>query len=347
MQVGSIAIVGLSMAIAFAIGWIARRWSDQVSAEIAEPVAAPVTRSHTAPSCDLADSRAPSTVPPRSTRQTEPGRAPDELVRAVRHALENDNLSLFYQPKLSVRENTFAAAEALLRSDAPALAKCPIDELVLAAEQSALIEDLTLWTLRRALSDQLALIEQGIDIKTFVNLSAKLLSDSEFTLRAVEILKSAQGRIGIEVTETSVIDRPAHALANLELYRMAGAEIAIDDYGVGLSSLRYLKQIPANELKIDREFIKDITESHRDPMIVRSSIDLAHALGMQVTAEGVDCATKLALLTVMGCDHLQGFHIARPMPLAELPDFLRHSDDLLSALKSNTSLLATLASKSA
>ncbi len=257
----------------------------------------------------------------------------------LRDAMAGGQLSLFYQPKLDVRANGFLTAEALLRCHLPAAAEHTMGELIIAAEQCDFNANLTLWTMRRALSDQLVLIEHEIALKTSVNLPGNLLADSEFTLRAVDILKSADGRIGIEITETSVIEDPRHALANLQLYQAAGADIAIDDYGIGLSSLRYLKQIPADELKIDREFIKELTSSNRDPMIVRSTIDLAHALGMKVTAEGVDCSTKLALLKVMGCDYLQGFHIARPMPLVDLIAFMAEAESEISRLNTKPSLL--------
>jgi len=253
--------------------------------------------------------------------------------------LQSGRTSLVYQPKLDVRSQSFHTAEALFRWKSRDGCQLNIGELIILAEQYGAIEELTLWALRRAVSDQLELLDHGVELKTFVNLSGNLISDSEFTLKAIDILKGASGRIGLEITETSVIEHAGHALANLELYSAAGAEIAIDDYGTGLSSLRYLKRIPAHELKIDREFVKDLTNSHRDPMIVRSTIDLAHALGMKVTAEGVDCPTKLALLKVMGCDQLQGYHVAKPMPLTDLIAFINDSEVHLSHVNSKPSLL--------
>ncbi|WP_197409477.1 EAL domain-containing protein [Erythrobacter sp. YT30] len=262
-----------------------------------------------------------------------------ELANDLREALKTDEVSLSYQPKLDVRNQTFRAAEALFRWDGGSARSHTIGDVILCAEKHGVIQDLTMWTLKRAVSDQLQLIDAGVELKTFVNLSGAVISDSEFTLKAVEIIKGASGRIGIEITETSVIEHASNALSNLELYEAAGAEIAIDDYGTGLSSLRYLKRIPAQELKIDREFIKDLTRSHRDPMIVRSTIDLAHALGLSVTAEGVDDPTKLALLKVMGCDQLQGFYIAKPMSLEALIAFLNDQNALISSLDSGPSLM--------
>jgi EAL domain-containing protein (putative c-di-GMP-specific phosphodiesterase class I) len=119
-----------------------------------------------------------------------------------------------------------------------------------------------------------------------------------------------------------VTDDPTTAIAHLNRIADAGVKIAIDDYGSGLSSLAYLKQLPAHELKIDRMFVSGLTESHRDPLLVRSSIDLAHAMEMQVTAEGVDDPISLALLKVMGCDLVQGYLISRPLPLDGLISYL-------------------------
>jgi len=123
-----------------------------------------------------------------------------------------------------------------------------------------------------------------------------------------------------------MIADPEGALRSLHLFADAGIKIAIDDYGAGLSSLAYLKQLPAHELKIDRMFISSLSSSHRDPLLVRSTIDLAHALDMEVTAEGVDSPASQALLKVMGCDLMQGFLIAKPMRLGELRAYLDLND---------------------
>lgn len=293
---------------------------------------------------------ADSSVPPRQDNFSKPASSEGEetpsandpsaqIVKDLLAALKTDAVSLVYQPKLDVREQTFNSAEALFRWDSASARQISIGDLILAVEKHDAIRDLTLWTLRKAVSDQLTLLDRGISLKTYVNLSAKLISDGEFTLQAIDIIKSSSKHIGIEITETSVIKDTQRAIANLELYNMAGLDIAIDDYGTGLSSLHYLKRIPANELKIDREFIKDLTSSHRDPMIVRSTIDLAHALGLRVTAEGVDCPTKMALLKVMGCDLLQGFHIAKPMPLTQLVEFLFDEERQKNLLNPDLSML--------
>jgi len=155
-----------------------------------------------------------------------------------------------------------------------------------------------------------------------------LLPDADFVERAVAIVAAAPGRIGFEITETAVITDPDRALANLKRFTEADIKIAIDDYGSGLSSLAYLKQLPAHELKIDRMFVSGLIDSHRDPLLVRSSIDLAHALDMEVTAEGVDDPMVLSLLRVMGCDLIQGYFISPPMAIGALEIFLADDERL-------------------
>jgi EAL domain-containing protein (putative c-di-GMP-specific phosphodiesterase class I) len=130
------------------------------------------------------------------------------------------------------------------------------------------------------------------------------------------------GRICLEITETAVIEDPAIGLAAINTFVSHGIEISIDDFGTGLSSLAYLKQIPAHELKIDRSFIMEIESGQRDALLVRSTIEMAHGLGMKVTAEGVETGTAFTLLQAMGCDIAQGYGIARPMAFDLLVPFL-------------------------
>ncbi len=134
---------------------------------------------------------------------------------------------------------------------------------------------------------------------------------------------TAVGKLCFEITETAVIENPDIAFEVLDRFRDAGVSISIDDFGTGLSSLAYLKQIRGQELKIDRSLIKDVTESQRDALIVRSTIDLAHSLGLKVTAEGVEKPDAFQLLAAMGCDSIQGYLIAKPQPLNELLIFMR------------------------
>lgn len=245
-----------------------------------------------------------------------------ELMRALPRALTAGEMELHYQPKLNARDNNIIAAEALIRWMDPVRGLQPTERFIKVAEETGAIRDLTEWVISCAVRDQLTLAGKGHDLEIYVNISGQLLTNKDFSERALRLVGKARGKIGFEITETAVIGDPDAALANLRAFTAAGIKIAIDDYGSGLSSLAYLKQLPAHELKIDRMFVSGLTESHRDPLLVRSSIDLAHALEMVVTAEGVDDAMALSLLRIMGCDLLQGYFISPPLPLAQLIAFL-------------------------
>ncbi|MFM6853372.1 MAG: EAL domain-containing protein [Sphingopyxis sp.] len=240
--------------------------------------------------------------------------------------LKADEFRLVYQPKLHVRRSVIDSTEALVRWDHPDQGMMMPDRFIEQSEASGSITELTLWTFERAIADQRDLAAQGRPMRVFVNLSAQLLTE-ESTVSALCARAQAPGvDIGVEVTERSMIHDPTLAFANIRRLREAGMKIAIDDYGSGLSSLTYLKQIEADELKIDKSFITSLGTSHRDPLIVRSTIDLAHALGMTVTAEGVEMPAAHALLTVMGCDMMQGYLIGRPMRPEALLEYLGSFD---------------------
>ncbi len=152
-----------------------------------------------------------------------------------------------------------------------------------------------------------------------------MLGEPDFIDFARDALKDAVGRICFEITETAVIENPAVALGMLEAFADMGVSISIDDYGSGLSSLAYLKQIRGDELKLDRSIVADVTGSQRDALIVRSTIDLAHSLGLKVVAEGIETDACFSVLAGMGCDIAQGYLIARPQPIAQLLEFLAES----------------------
>lgn len=244
------------------------------------------------------------------------------VARELRGAITRGELLLHYQPKLHVRRQEIVGVEALIRWQHPVRGLVLPGEFIPLVEEAREIVALTLWTLRRVIADQRVLAERGHDLPVFINITGALLSDAGFVRQASELVQASGARIGFEITETSVIRDPASAICHLKTLAEVGVTIAIDDYGAGLSSLAYLKQLPARELKIDKLFVTQLTSSHRDPLIVRSTIDLAHALGMEVVAEGVEGAGALALLAVMGCDMVQGYLVGRPVPLDALLDYL-------------------------
>ena len=176
--------------------------------------------------------------------------------------------------------------------------------------------------LERALAEQAALAAAGRPLCFAVNLSGRLLCDGEAMAHLLARVHEASAPLTLEVTETAVIADPETAIANLNRLRAAGVTLAIDDYGAGLSSLAHLRRLPAQELKLDRSLFAELGRSGREALVVRSTIDLAHALGMTVIAEGVEDRAVLAVLAGMGCDQAQGFAIARPMAFEELKRFL-------------------------
>lgn len=261
------------------------------------------------------------------------------MMSDLRAAMASSGLELYYQPKLRARTNQIDSAEALLRWTDAQRGLVPTDQLIAMAEASGAIYDLTRWVIERAIADQSKLIEQGFEISIHINLSGALVADTDFCRWAIERLTATNGTFGFEITETAIIDDPESALANLKLFSDAGIMIAIDDYGSGLSSLAYLKQLPANELKIDRMFISGLTNSHRDPLLVRSTIDLAHALEMDVTAEGVTDPMTFSLLRVMGCDLIQGYLISHPLALDGFRTFLSEHCDANAVCRLPTGLI--------
>lgn len=257
------------------------------------------------------------------------------LIADLPRAIAAGELFLHYQPKINVRQQQVSSAEALIRWQHPERGLIMPGDFIAAAEESGLIGPLTLWTLRQVIADQRRLAALGHDIPLFLNISGMLLANAGFIDEVCEIITAhSAAKLGFEITETAVIRDPQSAIRHLQRFADHGVVLAIDDYGAGLSSLAYLKQLPAKELKIDKMFITQLTSSHRDPLIVRSTIDLAHALEMEVTAEGVETPAALALLSVMGCDLVQGYLISRPVPFPALCSYLGEQDQLAETMAS-------------
>ncbi|MBU4432821.1 MAG: EAL domain-containing protein [Alphaproteobacteria bacterium] len=231
-------------------------------------------------------------------------------------------LFIHHQPKLDLRTGQITGAEALVRWNHPTRGPLGPDLFVGMAEETGHIRALTDHVLAQTIADQKVLRAAGHDLLLSVNISGRLIDDADFAERAIEQVVREGARLCFEITETAVIGNPDVALAVLERFDAAGISVSIDDYGSGLSSLAYLKQIRADELKIDKAFVMTLQAGGKDALLVKSTIDLAHSLGMKVTAEGVETREALAVLRLMGCDLAQGYHVARPMGLAALTAFL-------------------------
>ena len=225
-----------------------------------------------------------------------------------------------YQPKLDLASGRIAGAEALVRWNHPERGAIPPDRFIPVVEAQGRARDLTLHVLRQALRDAVSWREGGRALGVAVNISATLLRDPAFTALLEAEISAARlpaESITLEVTESAAMKDNAMAVAALNAWRALGVQVSIDDYGTGQSSLAYLQALPATELKIDKSFVTDIAANPRNAIMVRSTIALAHELGMKVVAEGIEEAECLARLAEMGCDTGQGWHIGRPMPAAD------------------------------
>ncbi len=239
------------------------------------------------------------------------------LVSDIGKGIARGDFSLVYQAKADARSGRVVGAEALLRWTHPVHGAIPPDRFVPTAEKTGAIVELTRWVLVKAIDDQAWLRAIGGENVISVNVSARALADWAFCAEAIERIKQARASLCLEITETAIIEDPAAAIAAIAKFREAGVRISIDDYGAGLSSLSYLRQIDADELKLDKGLISELRINARDRLILKSTIDLAHGLGMSVVSEGVEDEATRALLADLGCDCVQGYLVSRPVPLAE------------------------------
>lgn len=250
------------------------------------------------------------------------------LKSELREAIQSGQLSLHYQPQIDHGSQQVVGLEALVRWNHPQRGFLAPDKFITLAEEAGLIGSLTHWVLKTALNQLAPLHRQGYYLSVAVNLSARNLHDMELPANIHALLNEsgvAPESLTLEITESAVMANPNDGLAILtELDRM-GVTLAIDDFGTGYSSLAYLKRLPVDELKIDKSFVMEMEVNENDAVIVRSTIDLAHNLGLKVTAEGVESQTAWVKLGILGCDYSQGYFMGKPMPIDELMDWLRKS----------------------
>jgi diguanylate cyclase (GGDEF)-like protein len=248
------------------------------------------------------------------------------LMADLRRALDSgDGLSLVYQPKLHLPSGRVDGAEALVRWHHPGAGPLAPEVFIALAEETGNIRRLTRWVLEVGIEQAARWQASGLDLRVALNVSARDLDDVELPLRVAGLLAAhglAPRGVALEVTESAIMTRPETAVLVLRRLADLGLDIAIDDFGVGQSSFAYLRRLPVRELKIDRSFITQIARSREDLAIVRSIVDLAGELGFRVTAEGVEDVATLERLRALGCDHAQGYAIARPMSPQAFEGFL-------------------------
>ncbi len=243
------------------------------------------------------------------------------LMGELKRAVERDELQLYYQPKMDLATNTAIGAEALVRWQHPEHGFIPPDEFIGLAERTRMIRPISQWAMESAFQTCAGWHGAGHMLTVAVNLSAQDLHDPELP----DLIAGIAAKTGIqtewivfEITESSIMADPLRVLAIVERLRGMGFQFSIDDFGTGYSSLAYLKKLPVSELKIDRSFVIDMLTSENDAVIVRATVDLAHNLGLKVTAEGIESAEALEMLRRFGCDTGQGYLFSRPVPAPEL-----------------------------
>ena len=243
------------------------------------------------------------------------------LMGELRQAVEHDQLTLYYQPKVDLATHTVRYVEALIRWDHPTRGFVAPDQFIPFAEQTGYIKTISRWVADKAIHQCAIWREQGIELAVSVNVSARELIQSTLPEMFQSLLLKYDVPaewIWVEITESAILDDPDHAIETLDRLRALGIRISIDDFGTGYSSLSYLKRMPVDELKIDKSFVMGMANDKDDETIVRSTIDLGHNMGLKVVAEGVETEEMLEQLKGMRCDLVQGYHLSRPLPPAKL-----------------------------
>ncbi|TAD81412.1 MAG: EAL domain-containing protein [Sphingomonadales bacterium] len=250
------------------------------------------------------------------------------LLGELDDALRSGNITVLYQPKLNLATRQIDSVEALVRWNHPERGLLPPDCFIPLFEERGRMDDLTLAVLTQALADARQWHARGLTISVAVNISAALLTSQSFADRALALVARgdvAVQQITFEVTESAQFEDTDGAIATLQRFRAAGIRISMDDYGTGQSALNYLKLLPLSELKIDRMFVAQAHIDKGDAMLVRSTVQLAHELGLKVVAEGVEEAACLAFLKRIGCDYAQGYFIGKPLSADALATLARET----------------------
>jgi len=248
----------------------------------------------------------------------------------LRRAVRQDELKLFLQPKINLGDGSVCGAEALVRWDHPSLGFLLPNEFIPIAEQSGNISLITNWALTAAVRECRLWEEEGLDMNVSVNLSGHDLLNKDLPCFLLELLRDhdlAAQKLIVELTEQALVSDLKHASVVLGCVRDLGCKVAMDDFGTGYSSLVQIKNLPVDELKIDRSFVTDLPGSRADIAIVRAAIELAHSLGMEVLAEGVENASALRWLEAHSCERAQGFFISKPMPAEQFTGWVANYNE--------------------
>lgn len=251
-----------------------------------------------------------------------------ELMGALGRAIRENQLILHFQPKIQLSSNKVYGFEALLRWNHPELGFIPPNDFIPIAEHSNLIYPMTLWVLENGIRHCKQWLQQGFHISMAMNLSARNLLDDRIALDLKRLLREYEvpgHLVELEITESTIMSDPSRAEAALARIHRLGVKLSVDDFGTGYSSLAYLKRLPVQTLKIDSSFVRSMLNDEQDEIIVNSTINLAHNLGLRVVAEGVESSAIYQKLVDLGCDEAQGFYMGRPLPAPEAERWLKES----------------------
>lgn len=254
-----------------------------------------------------------------------------QLIRDLRHAPERAQLQLHYQPKLDLASGMVRQAEALLRWQHPQLGMVSPGEFIPLAERTGSIQLLTAWVIEEAVRQLAQWSDAGLWVQLSLNISTDDLIDPQLPARVSRLLTAYQvpaEQLIFEITESGVMLNPEVALQVLQGLRACGISLSVDDFGTGYSSLTQLKRMPVQELKIDQSFIRDLDDDSEDSVIVRSTIEMSHSLGLKVVAEGVEYERSLHLLKRWQCDAVQGYLISRPLPAQAFATWMKQRADV-------------------
>ncbi len=247
------------------------------------------------------------------------------LMSDLRFALENDEPELHYQPKLRAHDHEVVGMEALIRWTHPTLGFVSPDKFIPLAEKTGVICLLTRWVFERAMKDYIVFRDDGYDGSLSINISARNLMESDLPNIFSSLIDKYEvdaGKIIVELTETAIMEDPEAGIVALKALTDIGVRLSIDDFGSGYSSLSYLKRLPATEIKLDRALITDIASSDSARVIVQTSIDMAHNLGYNLVAEGVETQEEHDILCSMQCDNIQGYFLSRPLTPSDMNTWL-------------------------
>jgi EAL domain-containing protein (putative c-di-GMP-specific phosphodiesterase class I) len=250
------------------------------------------------------------------------------LQNGLRNAIAHGELVLHFQPRIDFSSGYINGVEALVHWQHPKLGLLAPDQFIPMAEQTGLIKPLTYHVLRSALRQCQEWQRNGMDLSMSVNISAVNIRDPEFPGQVAKILQEftvLPARLELDVAETVLLSDPARAVDCIRQLSALGLQIAIDDFGTGYTSMTYLKEMLVAKIKIDKSFVTNMAESHSDAMIVRTTVELGHNLGLKGVAEGVESQVVWGKLKALGCDDAQGYHMGRPMPADGFAEWLSQS----------------------